>query len=206
VDPNDIFFSRADSDSGVFGVFFSADTQVRDWLTPKRTIVAPGGDPSFDCTYDEFPIFSQDIPIYLWQIQTNPDGNNIFGSQTNGWDTLPISAGQFNHIRYQSIDRIDEIMPFGSRTMIPNITSNESFFLGYIHNTTLLPGTTDVYITDAAYNAANTAGNLLEFNKGPGDGKVNNTAPFYFYFGLIKGSSAFDRFLTKWVGGDKNIF
>jgi len=206
VDPNDIFFSRADSDSGVFGVFFSADTQVRDWLTPKRTIVAPGGDPSFDCTFDEFPIFSQEIPMYLWQIQTNPDGNNIFGSQTNGWDTLPISAGQFNHIRYQSIDRIDEIMPFGSRTMIPNITSNESFFLGYIHNTTLLPGTTDVYITDAAYNTANTAGNLLEFNKGPGDGKVNNTAPFYFYFGLVKGSSAFDRFLTKWVGGDKNIF
>jgi hypothetical protein len=38
------------------------------------------------------------------------------------------------------------------------------------------------------------------------DGKVNNTAPFYFYFGLIKGSSAFDRFLTKWVGGDINTF
>ena len=28
--------------------------------------------------------------------------------------------------------------------------------------------------------------------------------PFYFYFGLIKGSSAWDRFMTKYVNTDTN--
>jgi hypothetical protein len=206
LDSNDIFFGSGGVDGSVFGVFFSADTQVRDWLSPKRTIVSPGSDPIFKCTFDEFPIFSQEIPMYLWNIIDNSSGNSIFGSQTNEWYTVPISAGQFNHIPYQSIDRIDESTPFGSRTMIPRVSTNESFYMGFIHNTTLVPGTTDEYTTDAAYNVANTAGNLSEFDRGPVDNKVNNTAPFYFYFGLIKGSSAFDRFLTKWVGGDTNTF
>lgn len=198
-DSNDIFFSRADSDSGVFGVFFSADTQIRDWLAPKRTIVSPGSNPNFDCTFDEFPIFSQDIPMYLWQIQSNSSGQNIFGSQTNGWDTLPLPQGQFNHIRYQDFYRNDNTTPFGSRAMTPNQQDNESYFMGFIHNTFN-------NLTDAAYDVSNPNVFSTQKNYGPIDGKVNNTAPFYFYFGLVKGASAFDRFLTKWVGGDENIF
>ena len=198
-DPNDIFFSRANSDSGVFGVFFTSDNQIRDWLSPKRTIVSPGNDPTFTCTFDEFPIFSQDIPMYLWQIVDNTSGRNIFGSQTNEWSTLPLPEGQFNHIRYQSIDRTDDATPFGSRMMIPNQRDNESYYKGFISNT---------YnnATDAAYNTSDPTVWTEQKNDGPGDGKVNNTAPFYFYFGLVKGASAFDRFLTKWVGGDENIF
>ena len=192
----------------VFGVFFSADTQVRDWLSPKRTIVSPGSNPNFDCTFDEFPIFSQDIPMYLWDIVDNSKGQSIFGSQTNEWWTtnVPVqpgnpNPGQFNHVRYQSIDRIDDSAPpFGSRMMIPNQADNESYYMGFIHNT---------YnnATDAAYDSSNpTVGVPSQFNRGPSDDLVNNTAPFYFYFGLVKGASAFDRFLTKWVGGDENIF
>ena len=198
-DPNDIFFSNANSDSGVFGVFFTSDNQIRDWLSPKRTIVSPGNDPTFPCTFDEFPIFSQDIPMYLWQIVDNPSGYNIFGSQTNEWSTIPLPEGQFNHIRYQSIDRTDDATPFGSRMMIPNQRDNESYYKGFISNT---------YnnATDAAYNTSDPTVWAEQKNDGPGDGKVNNTAPFYFYFGLVKGASAFDRFLTKWVGGDENIF
>jgi hypothetical protein len=201
-DPNDIFFNRADSDSNVFGVAFSADSQVRDWLSPKRTIVSPGSDPLFDCTFDEFPIFSQEIPMYLWEIKPNSDGSNedsIFGDQKNDWytTTLPIPIGggftnQFNHVRYQSIDRIDDTIPFGSRMMIPTDTSSEANFKGYIYN--VVAGAVDFSYPN---NSPATQ---------PTDRKINNSAPFYFYFGLTKGASAFDRFLVKWVKSDNNIF
>jgi len=198
-DPNDIFFSRANSDKGVFGVFFSADTQVRDWITPKRTIVSPGSDPTFPCTFDENPIFSQDIPMYLWHVKPNSSGDSIFGDQLNEWDTLPISAGQFNHVNYQSIDRLSTSTPFGSRTMTPNQQDNESYFKGFISNT---------YnnLTDAAYPSV--GGETYFSPRDLGNvGKINNTAPFYFYFGLVKGSSAFDRFTTKWIDGrKKNVY
>jgi hypothetical protein len=83
--------------------------------------------------------------------------------------------------------------------MIPNQRDNESYYKGFISNT---------YnnATDAAYNTTDPTVWADQKNDGPVDGKVNNTAPFYFYFGLVKGASAFDRFLTKWVGGDENIF
>jgi hypothetical protein len=34
---------------------------------------------------------------------------------------------------------------------------------------------------------------------------INNSGPYYFYFGLSKGKSAFDRFLTKWIKSDAEI-
>ncbi len=83
--------------------------------------------------------------------------------------------------------------------MTPNQQDNESYFKGFISNT---------YndLTDAAYPSV---GSETYFS--PRDignvGKVNNTAPFYFYFGLVKGSSAFDRFTTKWIDGrKKNVY
>jgi hypothetical protein len=194
-DPNDIFFNSAESDSNVFGVAFSANTQIRDWLSPKRTIVSPGSDPNFTCTFDEFPVFSQDIPMYLWNIKQNSEGaaeDSIFGDQKNEWYTIPIS-GEFNHIRYQSIDRIDDSMPIGSRTMIPNDPSSESNFKGYIYN--VVGGQVDFSYP-----------NYTPPPSGPIDRKINNTAPFYFYFGLTKGASAFDRFLVKWVQTDTIVF
>jgi hypothetical protein len=193
-DPNDLFFNRADSDSNVFGVAYSANTQIRDWLSPKRTIVSPGADPNFDCTFDEFPVFSQEIPMYLWRIIPNSEGSaedSIFGDQKNEWYTNGISV-QFNHVRYQSIDRIDDAIPFGSRTMVPSDGSSESNYKGYIHN--VVGG-----IVDFSYPGNSPA-------TFPTDRIINNTAPFYFYFGLTKGASAFDRFLVKWVKGDTNVF
>jgi len=206
-DPYDIFFSSAGIDSGVFGVFFSANTQVRDWISPKRTIVSPGGDPSFTCTFDEFPIFSQEIPMYLWQIkpQSTTPNDNIFGNQVNDWYSEPISANQFNHVQYQSIDRTNNSSPFGSRIMQPHNTDNESFYPGYIYNIAdeVIGGVTVLDITTAAKGDMSTIGPTGPNNP---DRIVNNTAPFYFYFGLIKGSSAYDRFLTKWVKKDTNKF
>ena len=197
-DPSDIYFGRGDQDGSVFGIFFNANNQIRDWLSPKRTIVTPGGNPSFPCTFDEFPIFSQKIPMYLWQIKQNTGGaanDSIFGDQKNEWYTTIIS-GQFNNINYQSIYRDDISAPFGSRTMIPRQTDNESYYKGFIHNTL-------GNVNEAAQGAMGTEGPTKPSLP---DRIVNNTAPYYFYFGLIKGSSAFDRFLTKWVKKDTNTF
>ena len=214
-DPFDIFFSSSGLDSGVFGVFFSANTQVRDWISPKRTIVSPGSNPNFDCAFDEFPIFSQEIPMYLWQIkaQSPTSNDNIFGNQVNDWYTVPIVLnGQFNHIQYQSIDRIDSTTPYGSRTMIPHIGSNESYFKGYIYNvaTELIDHDNNPVTPPVPVDVTTAALDDMDIDElgplGPTDRIVNNTAPFYFYFGLIKGSSAYDRFLTKWVKKDTNKF
>jgi hypothetical protein len=187
--PTDVYFSRGDANDSVFGIFFSANTQIRDWITPKRTIVSPGSDPSYTCTFDEFPIFSQEIPMFLWQVKPNQNTDNIFGGQKNDWFTdVLFLNGQFNHIQYQSIDRIDGIIPYGSRTMQPTDESSESNFKGYIYNVIGGVNTASLNTTPTGYRT------------------VNNTAPFYFYFGLIKGSSAYDRFLTKWVKKDTNKF
>ena len=206
-DPFDIFFSSSGLDSGVFGVFFSANTQVRDWISPKRTIVSPGSDPLFTCTFDEFPVFSQEIPMYLWQIkaQSTTPNDNIFGNQVNDWYTEPISSSQFNSIPYQSIDRIEflTLPPYESRIMQPHFTDSESFYPGYIYNIA------DEVVGGVNFSAVTTAakGDMASQGPtGPTDRIINNTAPFYFYFGLIKGSSAYDRFLTKWVKKDTNKY
>ena len=121
--------------------------------------------------------------MYLWEIKPNstePAGSqdSIFGDQKNEWFTDPITT-QFNHFRYQSIDRIDNQVPIGSRTMIPTDTSSESNFKGYIYN-----------VVSGQVNFSHP-GNSPATQ--PTDRIINNTAPFYFYFGLIKGSSSFDR-------------
>jgi len=35
-----------------------------------------------------------------------------------------------------------------------------------------------------------------------GDTLTTNVAPFHFYFGLIQGATAYDRFATKWIKGE----
>ena len=123
--------------------------------------------------------------MYLWQIKPQETYrlDNIFGNQVNDWYSEPISANQFNHIQYQSIDRIELITPppiYGSRTMQPHIGNNESYYMGYIHNTANEPGVG--IVTTAALDdmSISELGPL-----GPTDRIVNNTAPFYFYFGFI---------------------
>jgi hypothetical protein len=47
------------------------------------------------------------------------------------------------------------------------------------------------------------ATNELDYKPTPGKiGQYNLGAPFYFYFGLNRGASAFDRFTTKWIDTD----
>jgi hypothetical protein len=98
--------------------------------------------------------------------------------------------------------------------MIPHIGNNESYFKGYIYNVATesidhdnnpLTPLEPVEVTTAALDDMNIS-ELGPLGPNNPDRIVNNTAPFYFYFGLIKGSSAYDRFLTKWVKKDTNKY
>lgn len=175
---NPIFF---DCDN-VLGIFFSSDTQLRDYITPKRTIINPSGSTTSKCTFNNFPVFSQRVPISQWLIK---DTNTIFGLQSNNWDfTVSGSSGANLTIfskKYQSLDRLDQ----GSRYFRSNGSSQTQYQKGYIY---AVDGLGDLTAKSTAWS------------KNPPDSQlVTVGAPFHFYFGLRRGASAFDRFRTKWI-------
>ena len=175
---NPIFF---DCDN-VLGIFFSSDTQLRDYITPKRTIINPSGSTTSKCTFNNFPVFSQRVPISQWLIR---DTEYIFGLQSNNWDfTVSGAAGSNITVfskKYQSLDRLDQ----GSRYFRSNGSSQTQYQKGHIY-------------------AVNSSGDLTaksaSWDKNPpGEQLVTVGAPFHFYFGLRRGASSFDRFRTKWI-------
>ena len=188
---NQIFFNGGDSDDDIFGVQFSSDTQIRDWITPKRTIINPNLPVTNQCAFNYFGDYSQEVPFYNWTIKQNtstnsgpPNPNSIWGSQDNEWYTIPDTkpSGGFLSSPYQSMDRLS---PF-SRYFRVNNNSQTQFFKGYIYGVNG-SGALDSSITNWQPNA-------------PIADAVTVGAPFHFYFGLKQGASAWDRFATKWVG------
>ena len=188
---NPIFF---DCDN-VLGIFFSSDTQLRDYITPKRTIINPSGTPVGNCTFNNFPVYSQVVPLSQWKIETNPSsfsGNDsIFGRQFNNWDFI-VSGSSIHSNRYQSLDRLQQ----SSRYFRTDGSSQTQYQKGYIYavkTVTDSTGAISVQLSasplDWDPNATPAASNQL----------VTVGAPFHFYFGLRRGASAFDRFRKKWI-------
>ena len=95
------------------------------------------------------------------------------GNDDNDWLTTPSG---FYTSRYQSIDR------FNSEFQIPNDTSSAINFKGYIFN---VVGGNNSFTNTVAYPSGGR-----HFTVG---------GPYYFYFGLFRGKSAYDRFLQKWI-------
>jgi hypothetical protein len=185
---NSIFF---DCDN-VLGIFFSSDTQLRDYITPKRTIINPSGTTTSVCTFSNFPVYSQRVPLSQWRIESNVGSStdSIFGHQYNNWD-FSVSGGTtiFSH-KYQSLDRLlSESRYFRSNG------SQVQYDKGYIYavdNGSLNPPSPPVLphiSADPFFWNQNSADIQL----------VTVGAPFHFYFGLRRGASAFDRFRTKWI-------
>ena len=177
---NPIYWNGFAQDSAVIGIFFSSDTQTRDFITPKRTIVDENVPANVVCAFSYFDVFSQQVPFYQWKIE---DYQSIFGNEDNGWFTDPIQNGGFLSSKYQSMDRISTSSRYFRGTQI-NASKNK-FYKGYIY-------------------AVNANGDIDEFisnwdKNTPEQQTVTVGAPFYFYFGLKKGASAFDRFTTKWI-------
>jgi len=171
------------SKSPTMGIFFSStteDLQNKDFLTPGVIDFRPSNNANA-ITYP-YGIKSQYVPFYQWELKqgTVP---SIFGGELNNWKTNYSSNSSISGIfgyNYQSLDR---------RTIQPN----NKYFIG--SNTQI----SDIY--ERAY-IFNIDGNGNYSYGGPAGGNYPSnflvSAPFHFYFGLIKGDSALDKFKTKY--------
>jgi hypothetical protein len=196
----------------VFGVFYSSDTQVRDYITPKRTIITDNvskGSTKLDCAFEYIPVKTQNVPFYQWYIKRNVnvgytstslDGpsppDSIFGSQYNDWETNGYSAKTaFLKYDYQKLDRLET----NSRYFRTNGSSLLKYYKGYIYSVESVTEEQDGDIQFWDKNSVPT-GSDPEISR-----VVNTGSPFFFYFGLNKGKSAFDRFTTKWIDTEDNL-
>ena len=179
-----IYFSDSNAEDVVIGIFYSSDTQLRDFISPKRSIIVPTGSTSDPCTFNYFKVFSQVVPFYQWEIKTG-DPDNIFGSQKNDWYTQPLGSS-FLQNRYQSMDRLQP-----SSRYFRNIIGNtyNIYNKGYIYAVSgaTLPFGLSASVADS------------DLSNSPQPRVITVGAPFYFYFGLKKGKTAFDRFARQWI-------
>jgi hypothetical protein len=159
------------AENPLIAVWFSStteDLQVKDYLTPGR-INFRTNDNSVNYPYP-YGIKSQIVPFYQWKL-TNQ--NTIFGSQLNNWATNYVDIVQDK--LYQSLDRTSLTTPNYFRPLTSSIS--DLYARGYI------------FSVDAAGNYSTT---------GASSGRFIVGAPFHFYFGMVKGNSALDKFKTKY--------
>jgi hypothetical protein len=174
----------------MFGIFFTGNTQSRDFITPRRTIWNQNATFPVNNDYDftQIPVKTQVVPFYNWKItdfnsggELNP--STIFGTQKNDWYTEPFNTttylNQFQSYPYQSLDRLNA----NSRYFQSNIINNRTQYAqNYIINFNSTGGTTYQIPTNSNFSNYFIAG-----------------SPFHFYFGLINGSSALDVFIKKYL-------
>jgi hypothetical protein len=159
-------------------VWFSSttqDLQTKDYLTPGR-INFRGSD---NIGYYPYPygIKSQVVPFYQWRLDSG--SSTIFGNQRNNWATDTSDIIQNN---YQSLDRaVTNTKYYLNGTSI----ANDLTARGYIYS---VDGNVISYPTvGGRYTSTPQTSN-----------KFLVGAPFQFYFGVVKGQSALDRFKTKY--------
>lgn len=152
-------------------VWFSSttqDIQTKDFITPGR-IDFRATDRSNFIPY-QYSIKSQTVPFYQWQLDAG--SSTIFGNQYNNWAT------DYNDIvskQYQSLDRTNLGIPNYFRSS--NSSINDLYARGYI------------FSVDANGYYSSIGRTSSKFLVG---------APFQFYFGVVKGDSALDKFKTKY--------
>jgi hypothetical protein len=184
-----VYFNGGDAEDTVFGIFYSSDTQIRDFISPKREIINPlAGITQANCAFNDFRIFSQVIPNYQWKIEQNDDYDSIFGSQNNEWYTEGIDNSAFFSFNYQSLDRVDSSSRYFRNSSSPYLRDQK----GYIYSVSAATPSPAFEYNPVATSQIPNSGNDLGRT-------ITVGAPFFFYFGLKKGKSAWDRFVTKWV-------
>jgi hypothetical protein len=137
-------------------------------LTPGR--INFRGDDNVGYYPYPYGIKSQVVPFYQWKLT---DTNQIFGTELNNWATSYADIVQDK--RYQSLDRTSLTTPNYFRNT--NSSVNDLYARGYIFSVDVNGGYSEV---------------------GASSSKFIVGAPFQFYFGLIKGESALDKFKTKY--------
>jgi len=168
------------SNDGVIGdptmaVYFSSttqDLQNKDYLTPGVINFRPSNNANA-ITYP-YGIKSQEVPFYQWKVVDTVRG--VFGTQKNNWST---NLNDIFSINYQSLDRRSIVTP---SYMIPSIYPiSDQFARGYLFNGNATTANDLTYVA----NAGNWNVPKSQYLVG---------APNHFYFGLIKGETALDKF------------
>lgn len=169
-----------------FGVIYSGENQFRDYITPRRKIWDLNSTlPFTDSQVNYIPsVNSQNVPFYQWN-DIYSDSNTIFGHQNNNFSTNETIFFQHS---YQLLDRTND----NSKYFKPNVNLSAAY-KGFIANFTA-----DTSVNPSIYGPTE---DLTTGFSSPD--KITVGAPFHFYFGLIKGSSALDLFITKYVDTTK---
>ena len=186
--PN-IYFNATDTTGKdtVFGLYFSGDNQSRDYISPRRTVyVETDQQPYPIYNFNYIPVKTQMVPFYGWVIKPSATPS-IFGSQQNDWNANSPSGGVFPKYYYQKLDRLNQTQI--SNYMAATVNTASQYLKGYIYN---VDANGDVNPTLNVNPPSLPSGNKL----------ITNGAPFHFYFGLIQGATAYDRFATKWIKGE----
>ena len=173
--PDPVVVLNPSSTSVAIGVFFSSTTdnlQTKDYLTPGRINFRPNNNDR--ALGFQYGIKSQRVPFYQWGLNTS---TTIFGNEYNTWRT---TTDDIFSREIQSLDRTGTTVPsyfIGSNTQI-----NDTYARGYIFN------------VDPSGENSPTYGNY--------NSRFLVGAPFHFYFGIMLGKSALDKFKTKYSVND----
>jgi hypothetical protein len=141
--------------------------------TENRIVVSPGIT-TFTPTltnYFGYPK-TQEVPFYQWKLNQG-SVTSIFGSDLNEWETNLLGSGGFYSQKYQDLSFYQS--PFSQ--YFNNLNTGRR---GYIYNSTPA-GATDETMP---------AGQSNSFLVG---------SPYHFYFGLGKGKSSINRYITKYI-------
>ena len=162
------------------GIFFSSttfDLQNKDFLSPGIINYRTNINSNTFATY-EYGIKSQNVPFYQWAIVTGSTSPSIFGSEINNWAT---NQSNIFSQKYQSLSRRNaDSTSNPSYFMSSNASGQDIYQRGYLFSIN----------SNGSYST--TAGNLN------GGNAFLVGAPNHFYFGVIKGESALDKFKTKY--------
>jgi len=228
--PNpDIICADVGGGNAMMGVYYNStedDIQVRDYISPGREIRYNPNTLQF--RYDYQPIKSQLVPNYKWNI--NSGGQTIFGVQSNNWATsiTNIEAIKYqsmdritsNYPRGQINTDYDYRGYIFGQTIPSQTLTSGTLTVG-------LEYVIDTYVpTDDFTNVGATSNQtgivFTATTTTPNDWSHGSTltyrgqyqylpiltpnpaalggAPWYFYFGLTKGSTAINRFFEKYIG------
>ena len=159
-------------------VWFSSttqDLQTKDYLTPGIIDFRS----SDNVGYYPYPygIKSQLVPFYQWELA---DSSRIFGNQYNDWKIKQSSDIIQNN--YQSLDRAaTDTKYFLNGTSVANNLTARGYIFSVDGDVVNYPTTGGKYSTTGQISSKFLVG-----------------APYQFYFGVVKGASALDRFKTKY--------
>jgi hypothetical protein len=175
-------------DGPTMGVFFSSttiDLQNKDFLSPG--IINFRSPYSSNVNTYEYGIKSQVVPFYQWDLAST---NTIFGTEKNNWKTNggANSEGIFSK-KYQSLNRRE-----------PDTPNNPSYFMSKG-----VEGLSDIYKRGYIFAVNSNGDYAFSTATSPSNNYVGAIpdkflvgAPNHFYFGIIQGETALDKFKTKY--------